>query len=181
MVPAPVAAVDGQSAGAILFMCGMNAIRSPMAEAIARKRCCLASTYIVLPACGRRTRSIRRRRARGDRSDSLGRHQPQTLEELEDDYFDLIVTLSPEAHHAALRTDALQGGRSGLLADDGSHRGDRHARADRVDAYREVRDHLARLDRKHGLLERNGLAAQIGVKQMEEKPDQRGSQMASIV
>jgi hypothetical protein len=33
---------------------------------------------------------------------SLGRHQPQTLDELEDDYFDLIVTLAPEAHHAAL-------------------------------------------------------------------------------
>lgn len=33
---------------------------------------------------------------------SLGERQPRTLDELEDDYFDLIVTLSPEAHHAAL-------------------------------------------------------------------------------
>jgi protein-tyrosine-phosphatase len=33
---------------------------------------------------------------------SLGRHHPHTLEELEDDYFDLIITLSPQAHHAAL-------------------------------------------------------------------------------
>jgi protein-tyrosine-phosphatase len=29
-------------------------------------------------------------------------HRPRALGELEDDYFDLIVTLSPEAHHAAL-------------------------------------------------------------------------------
>ena len=29
-------------------------------------------------------------------------HQPRTMEDLEDDYFDLIVTLAPEAHHAAL-------------------------------------------------------------------------------
>ncbi|TIU99687.1 MAG: protein-tyrosine-phosphatase, partial [Mesorhizobium sp.] len=27
---------------------------------------------------------------------------PRTLDDLEDDYFDLIVTLSPEAHHTAL-------------------------------------------------------------------------------
>ncbi len=28
--------------------------------------------------------------------------RPRTLDDLEDDYFDLIVTLAPEAHHAAL-------------------------------------------------------------------------------
>jgi protein-tyrosine-phosphatase len=33
---------------------------------------------------------------------SLGERQPRSMEELEDDYFDLIVTLSPQAHHAAL-------------------------------------------------------------------------------
>lgn len=33
---------------------------------------------------------------------SLGKRQPQALDELEDDYFDLIVTLAPEAHHRAL-------------------------------------------------------------------------------
>lgn len=27
---------------------------------------------------------------------TIGRHQPRTLEELEDDYFDLIVTLAPK-------------------------------------------------------------------------------------
>ena len=29
-------------------------------------------------------------------------HAPQLLDDLEDSYFDLIVTLAPEAHHAAL-------------------------------------------------------------------------------
>jgi protein-tyrosine-phosphatase len=33
---------------------------------------------------------------------SLGERHPRTLDDLEDDYFDLIVTLSPEAHHTAL-------------------------------------------------------------------------------
>lgn len=33
---------------------------------------------------------------------SLGDRQPRTLEDLEDAYFDLIITLAPEAHHRAL-------------------------------------------------------------------------------
>jgi protein-tyrosine-phosphatase len=32
----------------------------------------------------------------------IGDHQPRLLDDLDDDYFDLIVTLAPEAHHAAL-------------------------------------------------------------------------------
>jgi protein-tyrosine-phosphatase len=30
-------------------------------------------------------------------------HQPMTLEELGDSYFDLVITLSPEAHHHVLQ------------------------------------------------------------------------------
>ncbi len=33
---------------------------------------------------------------------TLGERHPRTMDDLEDDYFDLIVTLAPEAHHAAL-------------------------------------------------------------------------------
>ncbi len=32
----------------------------------------------------------------------MTRHQPKTIEDLEDTSFDLIVTLAPEAHHQAL-------------------------------------------------------------------------------
>ena len=32
----------------------------------------------------------------------MTRHKPQSIEELEDTSFDLIVTLAPEAHHKAL-------------------------------------------------------------------------------
>lgn len=87
--------------GSVLFVCGMNAIRSPMAEALARHM--LPSTVYVASAGVRR----------GERDPfvdavleedglTLGGRQPQTLDELEDDYFDLIVTLAPEAHHKAL-------------------------------------------------------------------------------
>ena len=32
----------------------------------------------------------------------MSQHQPTTLEELEDEFFDVIITLSPEAHHRSL-------------------------------------------------------------------------------
>lgn len=86
---------------AILFVCGMNAIRSPMAEAIARS---LLPEGTYLASAGVRP---------GERDPfvdvvlqeiglSLGHRVPQTLEDLADSYFDLVVTLAPEAHHAAL-------------------------------------------------------------------------------
>ncbi len=42
------------------------------------------------------------RRVLAEEGLSLGEHHPRTIDELEDDYFDLIVTLAPQAHHAAL-------------------------------------------------------------------------------
>ncbi|MBO3758414.1 low molecular weight phosphatase family protein [Ciceribacter sp. L1K22] len=132
--------------GAILFVCGMNAIRSPMAEAFARH---LLPKGVYVASAGVRA---------GDRDPfvdavldevglTLGSRRPQTLDQLEDDYFDLVVTLAPEAHHAALeltRSSAVEvvywpmpdptvatGSRDQVLS-----------------AYREVRDRLERLIRE---------------------------------
>jgi protein-tyrosine-phosphatase len=129
--------------GAVLFMCGWNAIRSPMAEAIAKR---LLSPDIYVQSAGVRS---------GERDPfvdvvleevglSIGRHQPRTLDELEDDYFDLIVSLTPEAHHTALeltRSNAVEvvyWPTMDPTAASGS-------REQMLDAYREVRDHLWRL------------------------------------
>ncbi|MES5098313.1 low molecular weight phosphatase family protein [Agrobacterium sp. BA1120] len=128
---------------AILFMCGMNSIRSPMAEVIAKQ---LVAPGIYIQSAGVRA---------GERDPfvdavldeaglTLGKHKPRTLEEIEDDFFDLIITLTPEAHHAALeltRSNALDvvywptmdptvatGTREHIL-----------------EAYREVREHLTKL------------------------------------
>lgn len=92
---------NATSPRSILFMCRMNSVRSPMAEAIARHT--LGSSTFVASA-GVRV---------GDRDPfvdavlaedgmALAEHQPRTVDDLEDGYFDLIVTLAPEAHHAAL-------------------------------------------------------------------------------
>lgn len=92
---------DAELPGAVLFACTMNSVRSPMAAAMLSH---LAGRRVYVESAGVRA---------GD-ADSfvttvmneigidLSRHKPQTLAELADTSFDLIVTLSPEAHHTAL-------------------------------------------------------------------------------
>jgi len=86
--------------GSILFMCRMNAVRSPMAETLARSL--LPGTYVASAGIRPGERDPFVDAVLGEVGLSLGRHAPHSLDELEDDYFDLIVTLAPEAHHAAL-------------------------------------------------------------------------------
>ena len=156
MEPA-IEAGEGARPGAILFMCGMNAIRSPMAEVIARSML-PANVYIRSAGVRAGERDPFVDVALEEIGLSLGRHHPHTLEELEDDYFDLIISLSPQAHHAALeltRSNAVevvywptmdptvvQGTREQIL-----------------DSYREVRDHLTELIESR-LVRRNTIAAQ---------------------
>lgn len=94
----------------MLFACSYNALRSPMAAALATH---LAGREIYFASAGVRA---------GDLDDfavavmdelgiDISRHKPVSFDELEDMSFDLIVTLSPEAHHRALeltRTLALE-------------------------------------------------------------------------
>ncbi|GAU81247.1 arsenate reductase [Bosea sp. BIWAKO-01] len=129
----------------VLFMCAYNAVRSPMAEAMAKH---FFGKSIYVQSAGARKGDV-------DKFalavlDEIGidahRHKPKSIEELEEWEglnFDLIISLSPEAHHKALeltRTLAadveywptpdptiVQGSREQVL-----------------DAYRDVRDGLMR-------------------------------------
>lgn len=85
----------------ILFLCGMNAIRSPMAEALAR-RVLPSNVYIASAGVRRGERDPFVDAVLEEDGLVLPDRPPRTLDELEDDYFDLIVTLAPEAHHTAL-------------------------------------------------------------------------------
>lgn len=85
----------------ILFVCGMNAVRSPMAELLARKAL-PPSTFIASAGVRVGERDPFVDAVLAEEGLSLNDRQPRTMDELEDDYFDLIVTLAPEAHHAAL-------------------------------------------------------------------------------
>ncbi|EJK80612.1 low molecular weight phosphatase family protein [Agrobacterium sp. SHOUNA12C] len=139
--------------GAILFMCGLNAIRSPMAEVIARGML-PQGTYIASAGVRAGERNPFVDVVLDEIGLSLGRRQPQTLEELEDDFFDLIITLSPEAHHAALeltRANAIEVIYWPTM--DPSAIGD--TREQILDAYRDVRDYLQGLIESR-LVERRG-------------------------
>jgi protein-tyrosine-phosphatase len=129
--------------GAVLFMCGMNSIRSPMAEAIARA-CLPKSTYIASAGVRRGERDPFVDAVLDEIGLTLGRHQPHLLDDLEDDYFDLIVTLAPEAHHKALdltrswSVDVEYWPTPDPTVATGT-------RDQILDAYRGVRDHISKL------------------------------------
>ena len=76
-----------------------------------------------------------------ERGLSLGDRPPQQLDELHDAYFDLIVTLAPEAHHAALELTRSQAVDVEYwpTADPSIVTGTRERI---MDAYRDVRDRL---------------------------------------
>jgi len=82
-------------------MCRMNTVRSPMAERLAREML-PASTFIASAGLQAGEPDPFVEAVLDDVGLALGDRVPRTLDDLEDLYFDLIVTLAPEAHHAAL-------------------------------------------------------------------------------
>jgi len=86
---------------AVLFACTMNVIRSPMAAAILKH---LAGQRIYVESAGIRAgeRDPFVEEVMNEIGIDISRHRPRTLRELDDTTFDLIITLSPEAHHQAL-------------------------------------------------------------------------------
>ncbi|MCX8996026.1 low molecular weight phosphatase family protein [Rhizobiaceae bacterium BDR2-2] len=129
--------------GAILFMCGMNAIRSPMAEALARSML-PKGIYIASAGVRKGEQDPFVEAVLSEVGLTSPKRLPQTLEELEDDFFDLIVTLTPEAHHRALEltrssaVDVIYWPTPDPTATTGT-------RDQILDAYREVRDYLSGL------------------------------------
>ena len=124
----------------LLFACSENAVRSPMAEALARQ---LFGRTLYLASAGVRPgeRDPFVTAVMDEAGIDLSKHRPRRFEDLEEDTFDLIITLSPEAHHRALdftRTMAVE-----VIywptADPTATEG---ARDTVLDAYRLVRDGL---------------------------------------
>lgn len=96
--------------GAVLFACSMNSVRSPMAAAILRH---LAGRRVYVESAGVRAGGADAFAAEvmEEIGIDIASHKPHTLRDLNDTSFDLIVTLSPEAHHQAMeltRTMAVE-------------------------------------------------------------------------
>jgi protein-tyrosine-phosphatase len=128
---------------AVLFICGMNAVRSPMAAALFRQ---MFGKAVKVGSAGVNKGELDPFAAAvmAEIGIDIARHKPAILEEIEELEgldFDLMVTLSPPAHHQALELTrripasveywptpdptAVEGNREQRLA-----------------AYREVRDQL---------------------------------------
>jgi len=98
---APARARDPQS---VLFACGQNSVRSPMAASLLHAM--FPNTLYV------RSAGVKKGEldpfavaVMSELGQDISAHKPTTFEELDDWEglnFDLIITLSPEAHHKAL-------------------------------------------------------------------------------
>lgn len=133
----------GRKIQAVLFTCAMNAIRSPMAEALARHYFG-RSVYVQSAGVRRGELDPFAVAALEEIGIDASRHKPRSLDELEENEglnFDLIVTLSPEAHHKVL--DMTRSIAADVeywpMPDPSVVQG---SRDQKLDAYRAVRDSL---------------------------------------
>ncbi len=142
---------------AVLFACNLNRVRSPMAEALLRR---FIGDRIFVDSCGlKRTPATEEEGEAALRADplvaevmaevgcDLSEFRAKTFEELEDDSFDLVISLTPEAQHRAVE---MARGRATAIEywpthDPTLEEGSRQAR---LAAYRAVRDSLAERIRK---------------------------------
>ena len=133
---------------AVLFACTHNAVRSPMAEGLLKH---LLGHRIYVDSVGVRP---------GDDTDpfavqvmdeigiDIAGHRPKAFDELEDDSFDEVISLSPEAQHRAvdmtrvMACDVVFWNTFDPTLIEGS-------RESRHDAYRQVRDQLMRRIKEH--------------------------------
>ncbi len=122
----------------------MNAVRSPMAAALLRHLMgSRKDAALYIESAGVRAGELDPLavEAMEEIGLEIGKHRPRCFEDLEDGSFDLVITLSPEAQHKAMeltRTAATQVEYWPTMdptAIEGS-------RAQRLEAYRSVRDQL---------------------------------------
>lgn len=127
---------------AVLFACTQNVIRSVMAAAVFKH---FYGHKVYVASCGVRPGQADPFVAAvmDEMGIDIGRHRPQSFDDLEDSSFDVVVSLSPEAHHRALemtRTMAIEAEYWPTM-DPSVTAG---SREQILDSYREVRDGLIR-------------------------------------
>ncbi len=87
--------------GAVLFACGQNCIRSPMAENLMKH---FYGHRVHVQSCGVKTgeNDMFVQAVMDELGIDMSTFSPRMFEELEDTNFDLVITLSPRAHHKAM-------------------------------------------------------------------------------
>ena len=130
---------------AVLFACGQNSVRSPMAESLL-KQMFPQALYVKSAGVKKGELDPFAVAVMAELDQDISTHKPTTFEELEDWEglnFDLIITLSPEAHHKALELTRTMAADVEYwpTVDPTAFQG---SREQKLDAYRDVRDGLIR-------------------------------------
>jgi len=127
--------------GSILFACTWNAVRSPMAEGLMKQ---MFGTQLFVDSVGVRKGEIDAFviAAMEEIGIDMSGHRPKTFEELEDDNFDMVISLSPEAQHKAIEMTRHVACEVEFwhTLDPSIIEGSRDIR---LDAFRQVRDEMA--------------------------------------
>jgi protein-tyrosine-phosphatase len=144
--------------GAVLFACNFNRVRSPMAEGLLKL---MFGDRIYVDSAGVKHDEDEEPdpfvvAVMDELGVDLSKHRPKTFDDLEDDSFDVVISLTPEAQHRAVE---LARGRAVEMEYWPTHDPTLTlgARDEVLAAYREVRDALAAR-----LRERFGVPASYG-------------------
>ena len=126
---------------AVLFACTMNSVRSPMAEAIMKF---LHGHQVYVDSAGVRSKDIDGYAitVMDEIGIDLSRHHAKTFDDLEDDYFDIVITLSPEAQHGAIELTRVMACEVEFWNTMDPSLIESEDREVVLDAYRQVRDQL---------------------------------------
>ena len=126
---------------AVLFACTMNSVRSPMAEAIMKF---LHGHRVFVDSVGVRSGEIDgfAVAVMNEIGIDLTRHHSKTFDELEDDYFDIVIPLSPQAQHRAVEMTRVMAVGIEFWNTFDPAIIETENREVKLDAYRKVRDEL---------------------------------------
>ena len=126
---------------AILFSCTMNSVRSPMAESIMKF---LHGHRVYIDSAGVLSKDIDgfAIAVMDEIGIDLSRHHAKTFDDLEDDFFDVVITLSPEAQHRAVELTRVMACEVEFWNTMDPSLVESEDRETVLDAYRQVRDQL---------------------------------------
>ena len=126
---------------AVLFACNMNSIRSPMAEGLLKF---MQGDRIFIDSVGVRPKDVNGFgiAVMEEIGIDISTHNPKSFDDLEDSYFDLVITLSPEAQHQAIEMTRVMACDVEFWNTFDPSLVESESRETILDAYRQVRNQL---------------------------------------
>ena len=126
---------------AVLFACNMNSIRSPMAEGLLKF---MQGDRIFIDSGGVRPKDVNGFgiAVMEEIGIDISTHNPKSFDDLEDSYFDLVITLSPEAQHQAIEMTRVMACDVEFWNTFDPSLVESESRETILDAYRQVRNQL---------------------------------------